>query len=176
MDKDKIIIFAAILLGFFVLWFIFFTDRTVVEEPDQENNDSQQQDAPWRRETREPTNNRFDENDDYNDFEMDLDYDFTPPDEKMDLDYDLTPPGEGMDWDFDLTPSNEETKRDDSLQEKVNECLSREKQRYQDILDLYLNEDSLFYVGDDDYLEYFDYYKRDYDERRAKCHQLYLTE
>ncbi len=172
MEKDKIIIFTALLLGFIVLWFIFYSSRPVVEEPKEEDVKENEEDyAPWRRETRDLGNGY--------DYEYDFEFEF---ENEFQNDYDLN--DHGIDFDYDFSPPKEESKKEpkvesrnsDLIQKKVNDCLTSENQRYRDVLNIFLDKDSFFYVGDDDYLEYQKHYQEDHERRKSECYQLYLSQ
>ncbi len=181
MEKDKIIIITALLLGFFVLWFVFYSSGPTVEEPREEDKKENDKDStPWRRETRDLGNDyEYDfesefNNDFDNDFDNDFETDYDPEDYDIDFELDFEDL-EAEDTSQDIDKQDyDEPQISDSIQKKVDDCLASENQRYQDILNIYLNEDSLFYVGDDNYLEYQRQYQEDHERRKRECYQLYL--
>lgn len=168
MERNNLIIPASIFLALFVIWFIFYANSPGIEKDEKKEDEKIEEEAPWRRERRDLDNNyEFDhENDsDYRpgdnflDYEIDFDFDFGPP-EGEDIQYQ-------NDFNFDFQ------KQPDSSQGKVNECLMSEERRYNNILNTFLNSESFFYVGNEDFFDYWEFYKQEYQERKLKCYQLY---
>ena len=169
MEKNRLIIPAAILLACFALWIIFYINKINKKDLDKEEDSHQEiQEFPWRKETRSPSDG-YDVDYDYNydfDSDVDSDPDNNNPDYEFNFDYDLNPPKDQQETSQTLPGIG----KIDLLQEKVNNCLLLEGQRYQHTLDIYLNRESSNYIGDDYFLEYWKLCEKEHERRKTNCY------
>ena len=182
MDKKKILIIIAIILSFFLLLSILLSGSGTNQEINDEDHNDEIERAPWRRETRNlggGYDSGHESDYDYDlDFENGLSYDF---------DYDIEyVPDHGLDFSVDIPKEGQENIIDEIIpeieennlkliQEKVDECLNSENQRYQNILNTQLNKESFFYVGDDNFEEFKKQYESDHEKRKSECYRLYFN-
>ena len=175
MGENRLMIPAAILMACFVLWGIFYTSRTRTSNQSDENNHQENE----RIRPRDSNDNLyFDYLDNYENREsIDFDYlDNTEFDYWKEMESISEIPGiESPVIDIpDQIIDSGSNQTTDPLQQKVDNCLLIEEQRYRGILNTYLNPDSSYYVGIFNFLDYWKKYEEEHEKEKSRCYQLYF--